>query len=51
MEADIDSDVDAHRIEKEGVKVIQLHTGGMCHLDAEMTRQGLEGCTGLRCFG
>lgn len=43
MEADIDSDVDAHKIGKEGVKVIQLHTGGMCHLDAEMTRQGLEG--------
>lgn len=43
MEADIDSDVDAHKIRKEGVKVIQLHTGGMCHLDAEMTRQGLEG--------
>ena len=34
MEADIDSDVDAAAIEKTGVKVIQLHTGGMCHLDA-----------------
>ncbi|WP_300382788.1 hydrogenase nickel incorporation protein HypB [Clostridium sp.] len=43
MEADIDSDVDAHTIAKTGAKVIQLHTGGMCHLDAEMTRQGLEG--------
>ena len=43
MEADIDSDVDAAAIEKTGVKVIQLHTGGMCHLDADMTRQGLRG--------
>ncbi len=43
MEADIDSDVDAKTIEETGVKVIQLHTGGMCHLDAGMTRQGLEG--------
>lgn len=43
MEADIDSDVDARTIQKTGVKAIQLHTGGMCHLDAEMTRQGLEG--------
>ena len=43
MEADIDSDVDAATIEQTGVKVIQLHTGGMCHLDASMTRQGLEG--------
>ena len=43
MEADIDSDVDAKTISKTGVKVIQLHTGGMCHLDADMTRQGLEG--------
>ena len=43
MEADIDSDVDAIRIRKEsGVEAIQLHTGGMCHLDAEMTRQGLD---------
>ncbi|WP_304223288.1 hydrogenase nickel incorporation protein HypB [Gracilinema caldarium] len=42
MEADIDSDVDASTIATSGVKVIQLHTGGMCHLDAEMTRQGLE---------
>ncbi len=42
MEADIDSDVDAHTISKTGVKVIQLHTGGMCHLDAGMTKQGLE---------
>ena len=40
MEADIDSDVDAATIEKTGAKVIQLHTGGMCHLDAGMTRQG-----------
>lgn len=43
MEADIDSDVDARTISATGAKVIQLHTGGMCHLDAEMTRQGLEG--------
>lgn len=43
MEADIDSDVDANTISKIGVKVIQLHTGGMCHLDADMTKQGLEG--------
>jgi len=42
MEADIDSDVDAITIAKTGVKVIQLHTGGMCHLDADMTRQGME---------
>ena len=42
MEADIDSDVDARTIENLGVKVIQLHTGGMCHLDADMTRQGLD---------
>lgn len=43
MEADIDSDVDAKTIAATGVKAIQLHTGGMCHLDAGMTRQGLEG--------
>ena len=43
MEADIDSDVDARAIAATGVKAIQLHTGGMCHLDAGMTRQGLEG--------
>lgn len=43
MEADIDGDVDALRIkEATGVPSIQLHTGGMCHLDAEMTRQGLD---------
>jgi hydrogenase nickel incorporation protein HypB len=43
MEADIDSDVDARKIkEKTGAPSIQLHTGGMCHLDAEMTRQGLD---------
>lgn len=42
MEADIDSDVDARSIDATGAKVIQLHTGGMCHLDAEMTRQGIE---------
>lgn len=41
MEADIDSDVDAGTISKTGAKVIQLHTGGMCHLDADMTRQGI----------
>lgn len=44
MEADIDSDVDAIKIkEATGVQSIQLHTGGMCHLDADMTRQGLSG--------
>jgi len=43
MEADIDSDVDAATISTTGAKVIQLHTGGMCHLDASMCRQGLEG--------
>lgn len=42
MEADIDSTVDAERIVKEGVIAIQLHTGGMCHLDCGMTRKGLE---------
>lgn len=42
MEADIDSDVDAAAIEKTGVRAIQLHTGGMCHLDADMTRQGID---------
>ena len=41
MEADIDSDVDALKIAETGVKAIQLHTGGMCHLDADMTRQGV----------
>jgi len=43
MEADIDSDVDARTVSAAGAKAIQLHTGGMCHLDAGMTRQGLEG--------
>lgn len=42
MEADIDSSVDAETIARAGVKSIQLHTGGMCHLDADMTRQGLD---------
>ncbi len=42
MEADIDSDVDAHRIKAAGAESIQLHTGGMCHLDADMTTQGLD---------
>lgn len=47
MEADIDSDVDAVKIkEATGIESIQLHTGGMCHLDAEMTRQGLDGIDG-----
>ena len=45
MEADIDSDVDAKKISQTGVVSIQLHTGGMCHLDAGMTRQGLEELT------
>ncbi len=43
MEADIDSDVDAKTISDTGVRVIQLHTGGMCHLDSDMTKQGLDG--------
>ncbi|MBA4507672.1 hydrogenase nickel incorporation protein HypB [Clostridium sporogenes] len=43
LEADIDSEVDAHKVSQSGVKVIQLHTGGMCHLDADMTKQGLKG--------
>ena len=43
MEADIDSDVDARTIAHTGVKSIQLHTGGMCHLDATMTGQGIRG--------
>lgn len=42
MEADIDSDVDADTIARTGIKTIQIHTGGMCHLDADMTRQGLD---------
>lgn len=42
MEADIDSDVDARTMAETGAKAIQLHTGGMCHLDAGMTRQGVE---------
>lgn len=42
MEADIDSDVDARTMEQAGVDSIQLHTGGMCHLDAGMTRQGID---------
>lgn len=41
MEADVDSDVDAHTVAAHGARVIQLHTGGMCHLDAAMTEQGL----------
>lgn len=41
MEADIDSDVDARTINEAGARTIQLHTGGMCHLDASMTRQGM----------
>lgn len=46
MEADIDSDVDAIKIkDATGIESIQLHTGGMCHLDAEMTRQGLDNLT------
>ena len=49
MEADIDSDVDARAIAEAGVKSIQLHTGGMCHLDAGMTEQGFRelGTAGL----
>ena len=46
MEADIDSDVDARTMAKAGIRAVQLHTGGMCHLDADMTRQGLESLGG-----
>lgn len=42
MEADIDSDVDAKAISETGARTIQIHTGGMCHLDADMTRQGIQ---------
>ncbi len=42
IEADIDSDVDAITVEKSGARVMQLHSGGMCHIDAGMTREGLE---------
>ncbi|MBQ2764352.1 MAG: hydrogenase accessory protein HypB, partial [Firmicutes bacterium] len=42
MEADIDSDVDTRAMQDMGVDAIQIHTGGMCHLDADMTRQGLK---------
>ena len=50
MEADIDGDIDARRILSAGFPAVQLHTGGMCHLDASMTRQGLSalGTEGLR---
>lgn len=49
MEADIDSDVDALTMTEHGIRAIQLHTGGMCHLDADMSRQGLREleCEGL----
>ncbi|MBI9104671.1 MAG: hydrogenase nickel incorporation protein HypB [Spirochaetales bacterium] len=43
VEADLDSDVDAFTVSKTGTRVIQIHSGGMCHLDAEMTRQGVKG--------
>ena len=42
LEADIDSDVDAKTVEDAGAKAIQLHTGGLCHLDATMTKQGID---------
>ncbi len=42
MEADVDSDVDAATVQEAGAKVIQLHTGGSCHMDADMTRRGME---------
>ena len=42
MEADVDSDVDAKAVSEAGAKVIQLHTGGLCHMDADMTARGLE---------
>jgi hydrogenase nickel incorporation protein HypB len=49
VEADVDSDVDAHTISHTGTRVIQVHTGGMCHMDAYMTQQGLKemGTAGL----
>jgi hydrogenase nickel incorporation protein HypB len=47
MEADIDSDVDAKTLLAAGIPAVQLHTGGMCHLDADMTRQGLAALTGI----
>lgn len=49
IEADLDSDVDAHTIASTGAKVIQVHSGGMCHLTADMTKQGLDelGASGL----
>ena len=49
MEADIDSDVDAKKIADAGIPAVQLHTGGMCHLDADMSRQGMRalGCENL----
>lgn len=43
IEADIDSDVDARTVATSGARVVQVHSGGMCHLDADMTRQGLDG--------
>jgi len=43
MEADIDGDVDAYRVREAGASAVQVHTGGMCHLDADMTRQSLAG--------
>ncbi len=43
MEADVDSSVDAETISKLGVRVIQLHSGGLCHMDADMTARGLDG--------
>ena len=42
MEADVDSDVDARAIAQTGARVIQMHTAGLCHMDADMTRRGLE---------
>jgi hydrogenase nickel incorporation protein HypB len=43
MEADVDSDVDARAVSEAGAKAIQLHTGGSCHMDADMTERGLDG--------
>ncbi|MBQ9643804.1 MAG: hydrogenase nickel incorporation protein HypB [Lachnospiraceae bacterium] len=43
MEADIDSSVDALKVQEAGYPAVQLHTGGMCHLDAQMSRQGMQG--------
>ena len=49
IEADIDSDVDAITVQKSGARVMQLHSGGMCHLDAGMSREGLDEYNDSKC--